>query len=212
MPTTTPLETIAPAALPPCSGDIEAPSPFVIFERWFQHAALSQHINDPRAANLATVSNEGQPSSRTITVSENYDESFIFYTHVDSQKSRDLGANPKTALCYHWEPIEKQIRIAGIVTAFTAEEADTFFAALPRQTQMNAWTSDQAKQLDPEISLEQSIIHRNGRFPNGKIPRPYFWSGFRLKANYIEFWESGNFRIHRRTGYQRTSANTWSAL
>ncbi|HOJ68195.1 MAG TPA: pyridoxamine 5'-phosphate oxidase [Candidatus Hydrogenedentes bacterium] len=186
------------------------PDPFSLFAAWYAEAAACKAIDDHTAVALGTCGADGQPDVRMVLL-KGYDErGFVFYTNLGSPKARQLNENPRASLCFYWMPLEKQVRVRGSVESVTDEEADAYFASRPRQSQIGAWASKQSQPLEGRYELEKRIIKYGARFALGSVPRPPFWSGFRLRPNTIEFWLKMPYRLHDRLLYTRT-ASGWEA-
>jgi pyridoxamine 5'-phosphate oxidase len=135
---------------------------------------------------------------------------FVFYTNLGSAKGKDLRINPRAALCFHWKSLRRQVRVEGSVEAVTEAEADAYFASRARGSQIGAWASRQSEAMEGEWTLEKEVARYTARFGVGEVPRPPYWSGFRLIPDRLEFWEDQQFRLHRRYEY-RATPDGWSA-
>ena len=167
---------------PLTSGDFTAAEePFALFGEWFAEAVKSEP-NDPNAMALATVDADGLPDVRMVLM-KGYDaDGFVFYSHIASQKGRELAANPKAALLFHWKSLRRQVRIRGNVTPVTDAEADAYFATRPKQAQIGAWASKQSQPLESRFAFEQAIALVAAKHIIGEVPRPPGWSGWRIHA------------------------------
>lgn len=165
-------------------------------------------IPEPAAMVLATVSAEGRPSARVVLLKGFDDRGFVFFTNLESRKGRELQANSFAALCFHWPPLEQQVRIEGRVASVTDAEADAYFASRPRGAQIGAWASRQSQALTTREELEARVRSFEAKFAGSEVPRPPFWSGFRVIPERMEFWQSRASRLHDRTVYVRQN-NTW---
>ncbi len=171
--------------------------PFALFADWFAEARASEP-NDPEAMALATVDARGQPAVRMVLLKGHGPEGFTFYTNRGSRKGGDLAANPRAALLFHWKSLRRQVRIEGAVSAVTDAEADAYFASRARDSQLGAWASDQSRPLDSRATFEARFAAEAARFEGGGVPRPPYWSGFRLAPERIEFWNDRAHRLHER--------------
>ena len=176
--------------------------PFGLFAAWFEEAEASEP-NDPNAMALATVAEDGLPSLRMVLL-KGYDaEGFVFYTNLESRKGEQLRAHPKAALLFHWKSLRRQVRVEGAVSPVSEAEAEAYFASRPRQSQIGAWASDQSRAMEGRFELEKRVARYAAKYAIGKVPRPPHWSGFRIAAERIEFWQDGAFRLHDRLVYLR---------
>ncbi len=177
--------------------------PIAQFSEWLGAAKARTDIAEPTAMALATVGADGQPSLRMVLLKGHDERGFVFYTNLNSHKCRDLAANPKVALCFHWMPMQKQVRIEGVAQPVSEAEADEYFASRPRDSQLGAWASAQSTPLPYTGALVAGIAEYAAKFLGRDVPRPPHWSGFRIVPTSIEFWQQGNFRLHDRKLYTR---------
>lgn len=186
---------------------VEGPDPLPIFLRLMEQAERSEP-DVPTAAALATCDAGGAPSVRMVLIRGVDERGFVFYTNLESRKGHELRSNPRAALCVHWKSLTRQVRIEGGVEAVSDEEGDAYFASRDRSSQIGAWASRQSEPMSGRFELEKQVARYAARFGLGRIPRPEFWSGFRLRPQRIEFWKQGAFRLHERTLYVR-SGDGW---
>src|SRR6185369_12406214 len=180
----------------------DAEEPFALFAEWFADACKSEP-SDPNAMSLATVDASGLPDVRMVLM-KGYDaDGFVFYSHIASAKGRELAANPKAALLFHWKSLRRQVRIRGPVSAVTQAEADAYFATRPKQAQIGAWASKQSQPLESRFAFEQAIAKVAAKYMVGEVPRPPGWSGWRIAPLQFEFWHDRPFRLHDRLEFRR---------
>jgi pyridoxamine 5'-phosphate oxidase len=176
--------------------------PFAHFESWMAEATKSEP-NDPNAVCLATCTPDGIPSARMVLLKGLDPRGFVFYTNLESRKGGELAANPHAALCFHWKSLHRSVRVEGAVEPVTGAEADAYYASRARGSRIGAWASKQSRPLEGRFALEKAVAEYTTKFGVSEIPRPAFWSGFRVLPKRIEFWRDMPFRLHDRQVFHR---------
>ncbi len=179
--------------------------PIERFQEWYEAACASEPSN-PNAMTVATIGRDGMPSARTLLMKGVDAAGFVFYTNTLSLKGEELRASPSAALCFYWKSLNRQVRIRGAVEPVSDGEADAYFATRPRDSQISAWASEQSRELSERAALEQAVRDTEAKFAGQSVPRPPYWSGYRLKPEQIEFWEERPFRLHHRETFVRDGA------
>ncbi len=192
-----------------CFGEDD--NPLNLFKKWFDEAKKHE-INDPNALSLATSDKKGIPSVRIVLLKDLQNDSFVFYTNLNSEKSKSLNENSTASMCFYWKSISRQIRITGKVNLVSSEVADEYFSSRPYDSKIGAWASNQSTVLKNRDEIITSIENFKKKYPKSKeVPRPSHWSGWKLKPDTIEFWLEGKNRIHDRLKYINKK-NKWQKI
>ena len=192
-----------------CFKDLD--NPLDLFKEWYAEAKKTE-INDPNALSVATVDENGAPSVRMVLLKDFSVKGFVFYTNLNSKKSKDIKKNPQVSICFHWKSILRQIRISGKVSNVSDAEADIYYNSRGYDSRIGAWASDQSKNLKDRQDLYNSIKEYEKKYPDkNNVPRPSHWSGWCLNPDSIEFWLDGKSRIHERLKYIKNN-NIWEKV
>jgi pyridoxamine 5'-phosphate oxidase len=175
----------------------EQSEPYRLFAEWLADATRSEP-NDPNATALATVDPDGMPNVRMVLLKGFDERGFVFYTNFESVKGKEILSVAKAAMCFHWKSLRRQVRVRGPVETVSDEEADAYFASRPRGSRIGAWASKQSRPLESRFALEKAVAEYTAKYAVGEIPRPGYWSGFRILPVSIEFWHDRPFRLHDR--------------
>lgn len=179
-----------------------AQDPFALFEAWLAEAEKTEPA-DPEAMAVATVDATGMPNVRMILLKGADERGFVFYTNCESAKGLELAATPKAALLFYWKSLGRQIRIRGPIAPASDAEADAYFATRHRESRIGAWASSQSRPLESRAVLEDGVARYTKEFDGIEVPRPRYWHGYRVQPIEIEFWQSGDFRLHDRIVFRR---------
>jgi pyridoxamine 5'-phosphate oxidase len=182
--------------------------PIEQFRAWFA-AALAADIRDVNAMSLATATVDGKPSARIVLLKGVDSRGFSFFTNYDSEKGRDLEANPFAALCFYWVKLERQIRISGPVERTSREDSAAYFHSRPPGSRLGAWASRQSEPIDSRQILDARLAQMTERFEGSEIPLPPHWGGYRVRPERMEFWQGRPNRLHDRFRYSRQAGGVW---
>ena len=187
-------------------------NPMDQFAEWLRLAEQSEP-NDPTAMALATVDPSGLPNVRMVLMRRFDDRGIVFFTNFESRKGTEILSSGKAAACFHWKSLRRSVRFRGPVERVTDAEADEYFNSRPRGSRIGAWASKQSRPLESRFALEKEVAKFAAKFGMGEVPRPSYWSGFRILALSIEFWSDGQFRLHDRLCYDRRALDQpWSEV
>jgi pyridoxamine 5'-phosphate oxidase len=184
--------------------------PLTLFATWLAEAEASEP-NDANAMALATATPDGRPSVRMVLLKEHGPDGFVFYTNAQSRKGREILANPRAALLFHWKSLRRQVRVEGALSEVSAAEADAYFHSRPRVSQLGSAASDQSQALvDRRIYLDR-VAALAAEHPEGDVPRPPHWTGFGMAPEAVEFWLDRPNRLHDRRRFCRNADGSWSS-
>ncbi len=186
-----------------------ARDPFPLFDQWLAEAAKTEP-NDPNAMALATCDENGIPDVRIVLLKGHGPDGFVFFSNRESAKGRELAHNPRAALAFHWKSLGRQVRIRGLATEVTAADADAYFQSRDRGSRIGAWASQQSRPLESRFALEKAVARETARFGMGEVPRPPFWTGWRVVPRSIEFWHDQPKRLHDRLAFTRVLGGPWT--
>lgn len=183
--------------------------PFAQFEQWFQQAEECD-VQEPNAMCLATVSADGQPSTRVVLLKAFCSKGLVFYTNYESRKASELEANPKVAANFLWLPLQRQVNVTGRVERVSKVEALKYFISRPLASRLGAWSSPQSQMITSRQILEAKLDQMKRKFADGEVPLPDHWGGYRIVPETFEFWQGGSGRLHDRFMYRLDAAGGWT--
>lgn len=182
-------------------------NPFILFNKWFSEAKRKE-VSDPNAMNLATTGRDLRPSSRMVLLKSHDVSGFVFYTNLNSRKGNIINENANVVLSFHWKSLSKQVKIEGVAQLVSDKEADEYYDSRNKNSRIGSWASNQSSELKNREELETKVNEYKRKFKGKKIPRPNYWSGFRVVPNLIEFWQKMPHRLHDRVEFI-TSKKGW---
>ena len=184
-------------------------NPIDLFGQWFNEAKKTE-INDPNALSLATVGKNGIPSVRMVLLKDFNSDGFVFYTNLNSRKSKEIKSNANASMCFHWKSLLRQVRITGEISKVSDTDADKYYNSRSYGSRIGEWASNQSSILKSRDELLKNIEEFKKKYPNeNNVPRPKHWSGWNLTPHEIEFWLDGKNRIHERLRYTKKNNNNW---
>jgi pyridoxamine 5'-phosphate oxidase len=182
------------------------PNPFVQFKVWFEEHMASVIVN-PDSVTLATSSNDGRVSARTVLLKDYSDKGFVFFTNYKSRKGIQLLSNPHAALLFFWPESGRQVRIEGLTEKVSKEDSESYFRTRPRESQISAWASKQSSVIPDRHHLNELFTFYKNKFSDNSVSKPPHWGGFILIPEWFEFWQNGEFRLHDRLTYLKRNDN-----
>ena len=178
------------------------------FAQWFADAKAAG-VPEANAMTLATADASGAPSARVVLLKDFDRRGFVFFTNYTSRKAEDLAANPRAALCFYWQPLERQVRVEGAVEKVSRAESEAYFHSRPAAAQVGAWVSKQSRVIPSRDEIEHRAAELQARFAGGVVPLPDFWGGYRVVPRAVEFWQGRPSRLHDRLRYSPSPGGQW---
>jgi pyridoxamine 5'-phosphate oxidase len=185
--------------------------PFTLFRLWFQEA-VDAGLHEPNAMVLATATPDAIPSARMVLLKRLDDRGFTFFTNYHSRKGREMAENPAVALVFPWHELERQVRVEGAVEVVTPVESDEYFATRPLGSRLGAWASEQSREIPDRAFLEAQHRELMAKYPDGNVPRPANWGGYRVLPALMEFWQGRPSRLHDRIQFTRQPDGSWARI
>ncbi len=198
------------AALPPLERQNLPNDPFALFRTWLDDAIRDSGLENPNAMFLSTVGEDWVPEGRIVLLKGLESDGFVFFTNRESRKGRDLDARPRASLGFFWDNLGRQVRIVGSVARVSDDASDDYFASRPRGSQIGAWASHQSRPLASKEELEERVRTLEAEYLGREVPRPDHWGGYVIRPHRIEFWQSGEFRLHDRFEYALDADRVWN--
>ena len=184
------------------------PDPIIQFKTWFDQA-VNAGIIFPNAMTLATSGKNSIPSARMMLLKSYDKKGFVFYTNSNSGKGAEILENPYGAICFWWDKLQKQVRIEGVISLISQDEAETYFKTRPRGSRIGTWCSDQSKVIGSRKELEDEFSKNDKKYEGMEIPKPEYWNGYNLNPHSIEFWQGREDRLHDRLIYRLDQTGNW---
>jgi pyridoxamine 5'-phosphate oxidase len=185
-------------------GWIDSKDPLSLFSDWLSEAIITE-TNDANAMSVATVDKNGMPDVRVVLLKDIDHRGFVFYSNSESNKGQQLSFSNKVALGFHWKSKKRQVRVRGAAEVVASIEADAYFASRARGSRISAWASNQSRPVKDRETMMNKLNETKARFEGTSVPRPGHWLGWRVKPEYIEFWQDGAYRFHDRIAFSMTS-------
>lgn len=185
------------------------PDPLLQFDRWFREALAAPEILEANAMTLATTDAAGQPHARIVLLKDRDARGFRFFTNYESDKGREIAASPRVALLFHWQPLERQVRVEGTAEKVSREESDAYFQSRPLASRLGAWASAQSAVLPDRAALEARYAELDNIYAEGCVPLPPHWGGYVVRPERLEFWQGRRSRLHDRFRYTREVDGRW---